>query len=55
MLDEKSIFYFDRDNSHKEMSAMMEHFEEMGYSVYMRDLKYGLNEDEYIYEVHIVK
>ncbi len=55
MLPEKSIFYFDRDNSHKDLKAMIEYFEEKGYNVYMREVRYGLNEDEYIYEVHIVQ
>jgi len=55
MLPQKSIFYFDKENSHKELKAMIEYFEERGYNVYMREVKYGLNEDEFIYEVHIVQ
>ena len=54
-LEKKSIFYFDKDNSHKELKALMEFFEEREYSVYMREVKFGLNDDEFIYEVHIVK
>ncbi len=54
-LDKKSIFYFDKENTHKELKALIEHFEEKEYSVYMREVKFGLNDDEYIYEVHIVK
>ncbi|SFV56049.1 FIG00388607: hypothetical protein [hydrothermal vent metagenome] len=54
-LANKSIFYFDKDNSHKEMIELIEHFEEKDYSVYMREVKYGLDENEYIYEVHIVR
>ena len=54
MLPNKSIFYFDKDNEHKDLKALIEYFEERGYSVYMREVRYGLNEDEYIYEVHIV-
>jgi len=50
----KSIFYFDKDNSHKELKELIEHFEEKGYSVYMREVKYGLDDNEYIYEVHII-
>ena len=53
-LANKSIFYFDKDNSHKEMIKLIEHFEEKGYSVYMREVKYGLDDNEYVYEVHIV-
>lgn len=54
-LEKKSIFYFDKENTHKELKAMIEHFEEKKYSVYMREVKYGLNDDEFIYEIHIVK
>ena len=54
-LEKKSIFYFDKENTHKELKAMIEHFERKEYSVYMREVKYGLNDDEFIYEVHIVK
>ncbi len=54
-LDKKSIFYFDKENSHKDLKALIEYFEEKAYSVYMREVKYGLNDDEYLYEVHIVK
>ena len=52
--ENKKIFYFDKDNSHKELKKLIEHFEEKGYSVYMREVKYGLDENEYIYEVHII-
>ncbi len=51
----KSIFYFDKDNSHKDMIELIEYFEEKGCSVYMREVKYGLDDNEYVYEVHIVQ
>ncbi len=54
-LEKKSIFYFDKENSHKDMKALMEYFEDKEFSVYMREVKFGLNEDEFIYEIHIVK
>jgi len=53
-LPSKSIFYFDKENSHKELKELIEYFEQKGYSVYMREVKYGLDENEYIYEVHII-
>lgn len=53
-LSHKSIFYFDKDNSHKELKELIEYFEKKGFSVYMREVKYGLDENEYIYEVHII-
>jgi len=54
-LDNQSIYYFDKENSHKDIIALMEHFEEQGCNVYMREIKYGLSEGEYLYEVHIVR
>lgn len=53
-LAKKSIFYFDKDNSHKELKAVIKYFEEKDFSVYMKEVKYGLDENEYIYEVHII-
>jgi ABC-type uncharacterized transport system substrate-binding protein len=53
-LANRSIFYFDKDNSHKELKELIEYFEEKGFSVYMREVKYGLDDNEYIYEVHII-
>jgi hypothetical protein len=54
-LDNQSIYYFDKENSHKDIIALMDHFDNEGYNVYMREIKYGLSEGEYIYEVHIVR
>lgn len=53
-LANKSIFYFDKENSHKELKDLIEYFEEKEFSVYMREVKYGMDENEYIYEVHII-
>ncbi len=54
MLPQKSIFYFDRENEYKDMKALIEYFEDRECSIYMREVKYGLNDDEFIYEVHII-
>ncbi len=54
-LDERSIFYFDKENTHKEILALIKHFEDKGCSVYMREIRYALTEGDYSYEVHIVK
>jgi len=53
-LDKERFFYFDRENEHKDLNALLEHFEGKGYSVYMKEAKYGLGELDYIYEVHIL-
>ena len=50
----QKIFYFDRENSHKDLIALIEFFENKGLSVYHRTVKYGLGEEEYMYEVHIL-
>lgn len=50
----EKIFYFDRDNSHKDMMSLVDTFEEEGYNVYFREIKYGLADEEYMYEVHMV-
>ena len=48
------IIYFDRDNSHKDLLSLQDHFENEGKSFYMREVRYGLSENEYMYEVHIL-
>lgn len=48
------IFYFDKDNSHKNMMALVDSFENDGFNVHFREVKYGLSDEEYIYEVHIL-
>ncbi|QKF58430.1 HP0268 family nuclease [Aliarcobacter lanthieri] len=50
--DKQKIFYFDKDNSHKDMMALVEALEKEGYNIYFREIKYGLADDEYMYEVH---
>ncbi|MBE0491374.1 MAG: hypothetical protein IBX44_03870 [Sulfurospirillum sp.] len=50
----QKIFYFDRENSHKDLVALVEHFEEKEFSVYLREVKYGLGEEDYMYEIHIL-
>lgn len=50
--NEEEIFYFDRENSHKDMMAIVDKLEEAGYAVHFREVKYGLSDEEYLYEVH---
>ncbi|MEA3354096.1 MAG: HP0268 family nuclease [Campylobacterota bacterium] len=50
--NEEEIFYFDRENSHKDMMSVVDKFEEAGYNVHFREVKYGLSDDEYLYELH---
>ena len=53
--DESVIFYFDKDNSHKDLLELQDHFEGLGKSFYMSEVKYGLSDGEYMYQVHIIK
>ena len=48
----QKIFYFERDNSHKDMMALVEALEKEGFNIYFREIKFGLADDEYMYEVH---
>ena len=52
--EESVILYFDRENSHKDLLELQDHFEEAGKSFYMKEVKYGLADNEYIYQVHII-
>ncbi|NQY92712.1 MAG: hypothetical protein HRT43_00985 [Campylobacteraceae bacterium] len=48
----EKIFYFDRDNSHKDMMALVDALENDGLNVNFREVRYGLGDEEYLYEVH---
>ncbi|EPI2077019.1 HP0268 family nuclease [Campylobacter upsaliensis] len=50
----QKFFYFDKENSHKQLIALIEHFEKKGLNVYHRIIRYGLDEQDYMYEVHIL-
>lgn len=53
--EDSVIFYFDRENSHKDLLELQDHFEAKGKSFYMSEVKYGLSDNEYMYQVHIIK
>ena len=50
--NEEQIFYFDRENSHKNMMSLVDSIESDGYNAYFKEVKYGLGDDEYMYELH---
>ncbi|MDD6055526.1 MAG: HP0268 family nuclease [Helicobacter sp.] len=56
MLEDKKmdIFYCDKENSHKDMKALLEYFEKKGKSAYFREVRYGLDSGDYMYEIHII-
>ena len=48
------IYYFDKSNSHKDLIALVEKVEKLSASIYLREVKYGLDEQDYMYDVHII-
>ncbi|MEF3191479.1 MAG: hypothetical protein K6347_02865 [Campylobacterales bacterium] len=50
--EKQKIFYFDRDNTHKTMLDLVEKLSNEGFSVYLREVRYGLDNNDYMYEVH---
>jgi len=52
--DDSVIFYFDKDNQHKDLLELQDYFEEKGKSFYMSEVKFGLSDNEYMYQVHIM-
>jgi len=52
--DDSVIFYFDRENSHKDLLELQDHFEAKGKSFYMSEVKFGLSDNDYMYQVHIM-
>jgi len=49
---EQKIYYFDKENSHKNMMGLVDSLEGAGYTAHFREVKYGLGEEEYMYELH---
>jgi hypothetical protein len=49
---EQVIFYFDKETSHKDILDLVDTIQNDGKSVYHREIKYGLDENDYLYEVH---
>lgn len=48
------IFYFDRENAHKDIQKACNSFKKAGYSVHLHEVHYGLDTQSYIYELHII-
>lgn len=53
-LQKDSFYYFDRENEHKSLIALKEHFEDKGHSVFLKEAKFGLSDLDYVYELHIL-
>jgi|AAUQ01.1.fsa_nt_gi hypothetical protein len=53
-LDSERFFYLDRENDKINLDAVVTHFEDKGFKVHLREVRYGLGDLDYIYELHIV-
>ena len=53
-IDEVHIFYFDGQNPHKDMQKAQNTIQKAGYRVQLNEVRYGLDENNYIYEIHII-
>lgn len=51
---EGKIYYFSNENAHKDLLKITEAFNSQGRNAYLREARYGLDEKEYIYELHII-
>jgi len=52
--NKESVFYFDKTNAHKDLLEVVNRFEEEGYNAYFREIRYGLDKDDYMYQLHIL-
>ena len=52
--DKESIIYFDRTNSEKSLKLLVKYFDKQDRNVYIREVKFGLDENDYLYEVHVL-
>lgn len=50
----ENTFYFDKENSHKDMQKACAFFQKVGHSTYLNEVRYALDEGGYIYELHIL-
>ncbi len=53
--ERETIIYFDRENSEKNLLKLKKHFEDRGHNTYLRPIKFGLDENDMIYEFHIIQ
>jgi hypothetical protein len=49
-----TFFYFSKETSYKDLQDLIDLLEKDGYAVYFREVKYTLEDDGYMYEMHIL-
>jgi hypothetical protein len=50
----ESILYFDRGNSKKALKKLVQHFDKLNKKVYIREVKFGLDDKDFLYEIHFL-
>jgi len=50
----QKMVYFDKANSHKDLMEAVRKLEEEGLSVYFREVRYGLDDEDYMYQAHLL-
>ena len=53
-LKSDSFYYFSNETSYKDLQDLLDILTEKGYSVYFREVKYNLENDGYVYELHVI-
>lgn len=46
--------YLDKSNAQKDIQKMLSNLEKHGKSVHLNELKFGLDKDSFLYEMHII-
>lgn len=49
-----ATFYLDKDNSIEEIKKMKQKLEKKSKSIHWNELRYGLDKDSFLYELHII-
>jgi len=49
-----NFYYFHRETSYKDIQDLIDELEKKDYSVYFREVKYSLEDNGYMYEMHIL-
>lgn len=49
-----ATFYIDKDNSLKDIQKLKAALEKNSNSVYLNEIRYGLDNDSFLYELHII-
>jgi phosphopantothenoylcysteine synthetase/decarboxylase len=49
-----NFYYFSRETSYKNIQDLIDELKAQEYSVYFREVKYSLEDNGYMYELHIL-